>query len=260
MDRVLRFLLCRPRPPPELFIPHNYEELRIDSYGFPGDAPMDLSSAYTQLAEILKEANVAWCPVGDVLLVHYGVPKIISALEICVDDANIQQAQDLLSSHPDFCTPFRASVDAWHTLYRAFPRFKVTGVCLFINLLPASLYGLDYEPLSQLISKDTSTEFPLLRLATFTRGLAAKALEPSADSIYSGHFIILLTMLIDGMDIDEEWCAKNLPEGPVRDKVLSVATRQVKLERLGKWKYQGWVTTYIETPEMQEKVHLREDR
>ena len=60
------FLLCHPRPTPKVFHPHNHDEYRVDLYGLPGDAPGDLLAAYVQLGAVFKEADVAWCPIGEV--------------------------------------------------------------------------------------------------------------------------------------------------------------------------------------------------
>lgn len=119
------FLLCHPRPTPKVFRPHNYDEYRVDLYGLPGDAPGDLLAAYVQLGAVFKEADVTWCPIGEVCWnMCASVRNYYTAFSfmqtdcyplgsrICMDDINLD---NLLLPNPDFCISFRELVEEWHS-------------------------------------------------------------------------------------------------------------------------------------------------
>ena len=59
------------------------------------------------------------------------------------------------------------------------------------------------------------------------------------------NFRIQLEFLIDGMDIDEEWC-DNYLDGPAQEYLKSKSTQSVKKLRMGSHpKYDGNLNTYI---------------
>ena len=84
-------------------------------------------------------------------------------------------------------------------------------------------------------------DFPLLPLPHYVRGLA-KIIVTDRNAL---NFRVQLEFLIDGMDIDEEWCDDYL-DGPAQEHVKSISTRTAKKLRMGSHpKYDGNLTTYI---------------
>ena len=63
--------------------------------------------------------------------------------------------------------------------------------------------------------------FPLLPLPRYVRGLAKIVVSDSN----AHNFRVQLEFLIDGMDIDEEWC-DNYLDGPAQEHVKSISTRR----------------------------------
>lgn len=60
------------------------------------------------------------------------------------------------------------------------------------------------------------------------------------------NFLTQIEFLIDGMDIDDEWCGKYL-NGAQRTFVQNKSTRSAKRARMGSHpKYEGKLTTYIQ--------------
>jgi len=51
-------------------------DVREDVYGLPGDLPSDFPRVFSAILYIMNKIEVRWCVVGDILLAHYGVPKI----------------------------------------------------------------------------------------------------------------------------------------------------------------------------------------
>ena len=59
------------------------------------------------------------------------------------------------------------------------------------------------------------------------------------------NFRVQLEFLINGMNIDEEWC-DNYLDGPAQEHVKRKSTRNMKKLRMGSHpKYDGNLTTYI---------------
>lgn len=106
-------------------------------------------------------------------------------------------------------------------------------------LIPAEAYGLSSIHFSKLLYP-SHIAYPLLPLPVYIQGLlVALATEPD------GNFDCQLEFLIDGMDIDEEWCTRYL-RGPALEYVLTRSTRNRKKSRMGSHpKYDGNITTYI---------------
>lgn len=52
------------------------EALHVDVWGLPGDTPSDVPHVIRKIMEILAPLELAWCVVGDILFVHYCVPKV----------------------------------------------------------------------------------------------------------------------------------------------------------------------------------------
>ena len=54
-----------------------HPDLVVDAIGLPGDAPSDIPLVLSTISSILDKTGVRWCLVGDILLLHYNVPKIM---------------------------------------------------------------------------------------------------------------------------------------------------------------------------------------
>jgi hypothetical protein len=52
-------------------------DLIVDAIGLPGDAPSDMPLVLSTISSIMNKTGVRWCLVGDILLIHYSVPKIM---------------------------------------------------------------------------------------------------------------------------------------------------------------------------------------
>jgi len=111
--------------------------------------------------------------------------------------------------------------------------------CFFI--VPDYHYGLDSKAFDD-IMHPPHLDFPLLPLPRYVNGLASVAVRPNMDN---NSIIAQIEFLIDGMDIDEEWCHIYL-NGPCRDLVKSKSSPSAKKARMGSHpKYEGNLTTCI---------------
>ena len=52
-------------------------DLVVDAFGLPGDAPSDMPRVLSTVSCVMDKTGVRWCLVGDTLLIHYNVPKIM---------------------------------------------------------------------------------------------------------------------------------------------------------------------------------------
>ena len=59
-------------------------DIVTDVYGLPGDSPGDVSTVLPTISRLMDEIGVRWCVVGDILLAHYGVPKITGVSVIII--------------------------------------------------------------------------------------------------------------------------------------------------------------------------------
>src|ERR1700676_4281366 len=98
--------------------------------------------------------------------------------------------------------------------------------CFF--LVPAPHYGLHpgvFVDIMQL----PDLAFPLLPLPHYIKGLANIVVGHGTDN---NNFLMQITFLIDGVDIDEEWCNMYL-DGLSMEFVQSISTRSAKKDRMG---------------------------
>lgn len=115
------------------------------------------------------------------------------------------------------------------------------------SLIPASCYGLDAQVFADVMHlphiEFLPLSLPILPLPHYVRGLATVAALPGSSAL--NNFDCQLEYLIDGMDIDEEWCDRFLNDDS-RQFVRKNSTRVAKKERMGShFKYDGNLTTYI---------------
>jgi hypothetical protein len=122
--------------------------------------------------------------------------------------------------------------------------------CFF--LVPASHYGLSSKVFVD-VMRLPGPDFPLLPLPHYINGLASIAVNCSTDD---NNFVAQTEFLIDGMDIDDEWCYTYL-DGPSLEFVRSRSTRTAKKSRMGSHpKYENNLTTYIHN-ELEREVAIR---
>lgn len=102
-------------------------------------------------------------------------------------------------------------------------------------------YGLNPTAFLDLLEVSIC-RFPLLPLPRYVQGLA---------NVVTSHgkknetFSTQIEHLIDGMDLDEEWCRKYL-DGPAEVYVRNKSTSTAKKNRVGSHpKYEGKLTTFI---------------
>lgn len=94
------------------------------------------------------KTGIRWCLVGDILLIHYNVPKIMGArtnllymgdhldviteqdIEICVPFEDLHKVQDVFNTESDFCFPFRPGRSYYNGHLAQYPRFNVSALFL----------------------------------------------------------------------------------------------------------------------------------
>jgi len=102
-------------------------------------------------------------------------------------------------------------------------------------------YGLNFTAFSDLLEVSIC-RFPLLPLPHYVQGLANVVTNQNEKNVI---FATQIEHLIDGMDLDEEWCRKYL-DGPAEVYVRSKSTPTAKKNRMGSLpKYEGNLTTFI---------------
>jgi hypothetical protein len=100
-------------------------DIVTDVYGLPGDSPGNVSTVLSTISHLMDEIGVCWCMVGDILLAHYSVPKIMGVsviilllfwrwadniteqdIKICVLLGNLHCVQEAFVAATEFCFPF----------------------------------------------------------------------------------------------------------------------------------------------------------
>jgi hypothetical protein len=112
------------------------------------------------------------------------------------------------------------------------------------------VYGLDGS-FHESILRPPVTDFPVLALPPYIAGLVQRMmkLEDSRNGAYFLPFRMELGSLIDGMDLDEDWCDRYL-ESEANVLVKALSTREAKWQRYGTHpKYRGNLTTFIRNQE-----------
>jgi hypothetical protein len=154
---------------------------------------------------------------------------------------DLDLAQEVFMAATEFCFPFRPGRSYYNGHLAEYSRFKVKGMNQCFLLVPASHYGLDSNNFISMM-RSPALNFPLLPLPHYINGLASIAVSNRTDH---HNFESQIEFLIDGMDIDEEWCCTYL-DGPGLEFVRSRCTRSAKKARMGSHpKYEGNLTIYI---------------
>ncbi|KIM35677.1 hypothetical protein M413DRAFT_449627 [Hebeloma cylindrosporum] len=225
-----------------------HPDLVVDANGLPGDEPSDMPRVLPIISSIMDKTGVLWCLVGDILLSYYRVPKIMGDIEICVPFQDLAKVRETFNGKSDFCFPFRPGRSYYNRHLAQYPRFKINGMHQCFFLVPDSHYRVNSQAFNDIIHLP-HVGFPLLPLPHYVRGLA----EIAASDRNALSIRVQLEFLIDGMDIDEEWCDEYL-DGSGQEYVKSKCTRNAKKLRMGSHpKYDGNLTTYIHD-ETEQKV------
>jgi hypothetical protein len=102
-------------------------------------------------------------------------------------------------------------------------------------------YGLNHTAFSDLLEVSIC-RFPLLPLPRYVQGLANTV---TSQGEKNETFATQIEYLIDGMDLDEEWCRKYL-DGPAEVYVRNKSTPTAKKNRMSSHpKYGGNLTAFI---------------
>jgi hypothetical protein len=173
-------------------------------------------------------------------------------LEICIPSKNLDEVEELFNASTDFCFQFRprAAKSSYSEHVAHFPRFRVRGMNQCFCLVTDSHYGLNPRAFADLLHRP-HIGFPLLPLPHYVQGLASMV---AGQNTSNPNFCIQIEYLIDGMDIDEEWC-HNFLNGPAQEYVRSKSTPIAKKNRMGQHpKYDGNLTTYIHDQEERQRA------
>ncbi|KAH8883277.1 hypothetical protein GQ53DRAFT_732457 [Thozetella sp. PMI_491] len=172
----------------------------------------------------LQHQSIAVCVAGELALTYYNVPRVCHDIEIYVPKTSVSEAARVLCSTGQFEPCELESFNNYTEYKRGLPRLRTTqgSPVQHVLILPASQLGLD--PISknlveQPVGRDAFLsrhildmlpahavpDIPLPRLAALLKGLARRYLDTEDDAA-----MIATEQLVDGMDLDQSWCSKNL--------------------------------------------------
>ncbi|TDL19678.1 hypothetical protein BD410DRAFT_791800 [Rickenella mellea] len=222
------------------------KEYHIDLEGLPGDVQSpEFEPVYKHISRLLNDKKITWTVTGDDLLNYYGAPKLVTGLEVCVAAVDLDRAKSVFTEASKWCMPFRPAVSLSHKIFEKYPRFKLHGVNLFITVVPDTFYGLDPLTAEKFIPARHGDSRPILYLKYHVAGIAER--YTNKDQNHTTWWGMMLEFLIDGMDIDHDWCQRHLDDGAGKDSVMKKSTTAAKINRIGKLKfYEGIVTCYVD--------------
>ncbi|KAL2071338.1 hypothetical protein VTL71DRAFT_12573 [Oculimacula yallundae] len=170
--------------------------------GLPGDVyPPSGPHGVLEILEVIKilqKHDIPCCCVEISALKYYGAPRVRHDWELCVPTDKLESAAAILKSVPyehvyEFCKD--VDIVQLYSLHHTFPRFKVKGYILWFILVPSIDRHMDCTP--------SNFEYS-------SNGLPYPRLDVFAQSQLDMRDMVTLEDLIDGMDLTEEWGAKNL--------------------------------------------------
>ncbi|OJD20445.1 hypothetical protein ACJ73_08219 [Blastomyces percursus] len=173
------------------------------------------------LLSILKDASIPVCVVREFALNYYNVPRIVHDLELCVPANDLSRASSILEALKDVVEKVSDNEYNIYTEYkRGFPRFHVLTTSFCVVLFTDEYCGLN--PLQQnLVSKQehegAKDNYSKQILDCFSAGQLAILPLPRFAPFFIGFCrsyvkkqeitsAIAAEMLVDGMDLKEEWC------------------------------------------------------
>ncbi|KAI9676670.1 MAG: hypothetical protein M1829_002988 [Trizodia sp. TS-e1964] len=222
------------------------------------------------LLRILESEGIACCVIGVIALNYYNVPRVIYDLEICVPEADLSRAQKVFSSKhgPLETAEGEENYNSYTEYKRGFPRYRHISaescfhVILFSdtfchlaplqkNVIPSKEYqqGAEYSrELMDLVPVSLIPKLRLPRLAPLFEACCRKYCETREDMS-----AIAAEQLVDGMNLDEDWCRKNM--SPARLEELNFALKLVaaKKSRISAFTH-NIVTDFIATSEEAERL------
>ncbi|TVY83018.1 hypothetical protein LSUE1_G002428 [Lachnellula suecica] len=190
---------------------------------------------------VLEYAGITTCLVGEIALNYYNVPRVVHDLEICVPENLVQKASAILRDTGLFGFDDIPDFDNYNEYKRGFPRLRsspwISPASNFLILADTS-YGLaplidhivprensssDPEFSSQILGMVSAAELkglPMPRLPSLIVGLCQKYLQS-----YDDIAMIAAEQLVDGMNLDESWCERNLHPSKITPEARQLATR-----------------------------------
>ncbi|KIJ34642.1 hypothetical protein M422DRAFT_34990 [Sphaerobolus stellatus SS14] len=224
-------------------------DLYIDANGLPGNVPEDVSKVLKTISGVMEELQVPWFIAGDLLLAYYRVPQITGDLEIVVPSENLPRVQAAFDMLADFYFPFRYARSEYARHLRPYPRFKVKGMHQCFCLVPGHHYGVHPKGFQDILS---NLDERFLPLPHYIQGLVTMILNKHI--VFPNNFLCQLEFLIDGSDLDEDWCNLYL-DGRPRAFVRSRSSRVAKKSRMGSTpKHEGNLTMHIRNEEERQEA------
>jgi hypothetical protein len=162
-------------------------------------------------------------------------------IEICIQTKDFKTIAELFDA-AQFCFRFRHIVSKGYSAHlEGFPRFRVKGMNQCFCIVTEAHYGLSPIAFSDLLDASVCG-FPLLPLPLYVQGLSDVV---TSQREKNATFVVQIEYLIDGMDLDEDWCLKYL-DGQAQAYVQSKSTPIAKQKRMGSHpKYDDNLTTFI---------------
>ncbi|KAK2762722.1 hypothetical protein FQN54_000896 [Arachnomyces sp. PD_36] len=179
------------------------------------------------LVALLREANIPVCIVGELAFNYYNAPRVVHDLELCVGANYLELATSTFESQGDI---LERADEADYNIYteykRGYPRFRFkspassfyivlfTDVYCHLNPLEEHIITpQEHQRRKECYSKEILDSFsadqiatlPLPRFASFFTGFCRTYIETLEVTA-----AIAAELLVDGMNIDEIWCRKNL--------------------------------------------------
>ncbi|KAI1343420.1 hypothetical protein F5Y15DRAFT_370008 [Xylariaceae sp. FL0016] len=175
---------------------------------------------------IIDFQNIRSCIVGELALNDYNVPRVLHDIEICVPEARVSDAATILCSTGLFKQAPEVKFDLFTKYKEGAPRLQPTlwtPASCAVMILPDTLFGL--QPLEHTIirsekwnsslvpskqildvtpSKDLAA-IPVPRLSSLFVGLCRRWLDQEDDAA-----MIAAEQLVDGMNLDQDWCSRNV--------------------------------------------------
>ncbi|POS73989.1 hypothetical protein DHEL01_v207612 [Diaporthe helianthi] len=227
---------------------------------------------------ILQHHCVPVYVVGELALNYYNVPRVCHDTELCVPKDSVRAAADILISTGLFEPSELAESehDIFSSYKRGFPRLKTTPgwthPVLHLVIFPSEDFGLDGSGSSCIrwtdgkdsghvshqildtVPEEHVRSLPFPRLPPLLIGYARRYVESQDDPS-----MMATEQLVDGMDLDEAWCAQHLSgvEPRVVDVIVDrVQTRHQRLDDFA----ENTVTCYVKDEEQAVLTDLFEDR
>ncbi|KUJ16023.1 uncharacterized protein LY89DRAFT_735167 [Mollisia scopiformis] len=218
---------------------------------------------------ILGHAGIPTCLVGELALNYYNVPRVLHDIEICVPENMVLKAASLLRGTGLFEPDEIEEFDLYNEYKRGCPRLRSSSwisPSSALVILGDKIYGLN--PISKnVLSRDKVpsnpsyssqimdlippaeiNQLPIPRLPVLLVGLCRRFLESHDDVA-----MIAAEQLVDGMDLDDGWCDRNL--SGVSSAVLEMSSRLVagKTSRLDDFS-ENTITCFIANEDEVERV------